>query len=368
MQRGFFDRFASRWSASNPIGLSDLFILLVVSKICVYTFSVGLLYLSGVQPSFDMFFNWDAGFFIGIAENGYYSPASYAMAPLFPSIIRGFGEIFSRNYQIAGLFTANLFSFLELLPAYMLFKYYSNNSGYKVALWLFFPLYFVWGMVPYTEHVFSFFVLCSWWCLKADKKVFAIVFAALVSLIRQPGVILFIPLFLYFVFEERSIYGKIRYALASLLVPITVVLWNFVAGWISGDPLAVVNAQQYFGASFAFEYIGKLDFKSLIEYYSTYTFPNHVAMPFLVVTVGLACFLLVPRIYKMDKYLAVYTFLNIAFYLVFFPFTSTLRYLFALFPLFLAINVKVDLKLYVLFCIVSSALMLYSFMQIAFIG
>jgi len=130
----------------------------------------------------------------------------------------------------------------------------------------------------------------------------------------------------------------------------------------------VVNAQQYFGASFAFDFIGKLDFKSLIEYYSTYTYPNHVAMPFLIVSIGLACFLLVPRIYKLDKYLAIYTFLNIALFLIFFPLTSTLRYLSALFPLFLVVNVKVDLKQYVPICIVSSALMLYAFMQVVFIG
>ncbi len=368
MQKGFYDRFVSKWSAFNRVELFDLFILFVVSKICVYALSLGLLYLSGVEPRFDMLFNWDAGFYMGIAESGYYSPASYAMAPLFPLTIRGFGELFSQNYQIAGVFTANLFSFLELVPAYMLFKYYSNKPGYQAALWLFFPLYFVWGLVPYTEHVFSFFVLCSWWCLKTDKKGFAIVLAALACLVRQTGVILFIPLFLYFVFKEQSVYGKIRYALASLLVPISTASWNVVAGWISGDPLAVVNAQQYFGASFAFEYIAKLDFKTLLDYYSTYTYSNHVAMPFLIVFIVLACFLLVPKIYKLDKYLAVYTFLNLALFLVFFPTTSTLRYLSALFPLFLVVNVKVNLKLYVPVCIVSSALMLYSFMQVAFIG
>ena len=368
MKIGLYDRSISKWSAFRGVKLSELFLLLAVSKVSVYALSLGLLYLSGVQPRFDMYFNWDAGFYMGIAEKGYYSPASYAMAPFFPSTIRGFGELFLGNYQFAGLFTANLFSFLELLPACMLFKYYSDRPGDQAALWLFFPLYFVWGMVPYTEHVFSFFVLCSWWSLKANKKIFAIVLAALASLVRQPGVILFIPLFLYFAFTERSIYAKIRYTLASLLVPISVVLWSLIAGWISGDPLAVVNAQQYFGASFAIDFIGKFDLKSLIQNYSTYTFPNHVAMPFLVSFIGLACFLFVPKIYKVDKYLAVYTFLNIALFLVFLPLTSTLRYLSALFPLFLVLNAKVNLKLYVPVCILSSSLMLYAFMQVVFIG
>lgn len=368
MEKELYDKSASKGSAFDEVKLSELFLLLVVSKVSVYVLSLGFLYLSGVQPRFDMYFNWDAGFYMGIAEKGYYSPASYAMAPLFPSVIRGFGDLFLGNYQIAGLFTANLFSFLELFPAYMLFKYYSDRPGYHSALWLFFPLYFVWGLVPYTEHVFSFFVLCSWWGLKANKKVFAIVLAALASLVRQPGVILFIPLFLYFAFTERSVYAKIRYTLASLLVPISVVLWSLGAGWLSGDPLAVVNAQQYFGSSFAIDLIIKFDFKSLIEYYSTYTYPNHVAMPFLVSFIGLACFLLIPKIYRLDKYLAVYTFLNITLFMVFLPLTSTLRYLSILFPLFLVLDTKINLKLYVPVCILSSSLLLYSFMQIVFIG
>lgn len=368
MEKALHDRYTSKWSTFEELKLTDLFLLLIVSKIAVYALSAGFLYLAEVQPSLSMYFNWDAGFYLGIAEKGYYSPASYAMAPLFPLIIRGFGGMFLGNYQIAALFTSNLFSFLELIPAYMLFKYYSNKPGYFTALWIMFPLYFVWGLVPYTEHIFSFFVLCSWWALKANRKVIAISSAALASLVRQPGLILFIPLVLYFILNERSIYAKIRYTLASLLIPISYVMWNLTAGWISGDALAVVNAQEYFGQTFALDYITRFDFKSLLANYTTYTYPNHVAMPFLVSFIGLACFFLVLKIYNKDKYLALYTFLNIALFLVFLPLVSTLRYLSALFPLFLIFDVKVNMKLYFPICILSSALMLYSFMQIVFIG
>ena len=339
-----------------------------VTKVSVYAISSGFLYLSGVQPSFNMYFNWDAGFFLGIAERGYYSAASYAMAPLFPLFIRGGGLLLLGNYQISGLIISNLFSFLEIIPAFMLFKLYSDRPSDHVKMWLFFPFYFVWGLVPYTEHVFSFFVLCSWWSLKKNKKFLAIGLAALASLIRQPGVLLFIPLILYFIFTERSVKTKIYYTLVSIVIPVTTLSWNLIAGHLSGDPLAVINAQQYFGASFATDLIMKLDIKALIEGYSTYTFSNHVAMPFFVTFIALACFLLVPKIYKLDKYLAVYTFLNIGLFLIFLPQTSTLRYLAGLFPLFLVVNTKVNLKLYVLICILSSSLMLYSFMQIVFIG
>jgi hypothetical protein len=353
---------------SNKEQMLELFALLVVSKLSVYGISLGLLYLSGIQPCLDMYSNWDAGFFIGIAEKGYYSPASFAMFPLFPLFIRGFAFLFVQNYQVAGIFTANLFSFLEIIPAIMLFSYYNDDPSEKAAMWLLFPLYFVWGLVPYTEHVYSFFALTSWWCIKANHKALVIPLAVCASLIRQPGVLLFIPVALYFAISERGILAKIRYVLASTLIPISVLLWNFLAGSISGDPSAVVNAQQYFGSGFVTDIITGSDLKALIENYSTYTFPNHVAMPFLVVFITLACFLLVPKIYKIDKYLALYTVLNIGLFLCFLPLTSTLRYLSALFPLFLAFNIRFNMKLYLPICILSSSLMLYAFMATVFIG
>ena len=368
MKSAFLDRFSLRLPSIFEGNLIRLVLFTVVGKVSVYALSLSLVYLSGVEPNLGMYFNWDAGFFVGIAEKGYYSPASYAMAPLFPFLIRGFSPLFLGNYQIAGLFAANIFSFLQILPAYFLFKFYSDQPGDHVALWLFFPLYFVWGMVPYTEHVFSFFVLCSWWCLKAGKKPFAIGSAALASLIRQPGVLLFIPIVLYFIFTEKDLRAKIRYSLFSSVIPLSILSWNLVAGYISGDPLVVVNAQQYFGSSFITTLIGNLNLKSLIESYSTYTFPNHVAMPFLVSFIALACFLFIPKIYKVDKYLALYTFLSIGLFLAFLPLTSTLRYLSTLFPIFLMISPKVNFKLYLLICILSSSLMLYAFMQVVFIG
>lgn len=339
-----------------------------MSKIAVYALSAGFSYLSGAQPQLNMYLNWDAGFYIGIAEKGYYSPASYAFSPVFPSIIKGFGVILLGNYQIAGLVTSNLFSFLELIPAYMLFKHYSDKPGYVTAIWVLFPLYFVWGLVPYTEHVFSFFVLCSWWALKTNKKIMAILLAALTTLVRQTGVILFIPLVIYFALNEHGAKTKIRYVLTSLIIPICYVAWNSFAGWISGDPSAVFNAQKYFGQTFAFDYIIRMDFKSLLANYTTYIFPNHVAMPFLVSLIALACLLLIPKIYRKDKFLALYAFLNIALFVGFLPLVSTLRYLSAVFPLFLVLEDKIDMKLYVPICVLSSALMLYSFMQIVFIG
>ncbi len=355
-------------SQSHEEGLLKLFILLAVSKLSVYLISIGFVYWAGKQPQLEMYFNWDAGFFMGIAQKGYYSPASYAMSPLFPLLIRGASFLFLGNYPIAALFTVNLFSFLEIIPAVMLFKYYSENPQEKATLWLLFPLYFVWGLVPYTEHVSSFFILSAWWCLKANKKLSAIMLGALSSLTRQPGALLFIPLVLYFAVTERDTLAKIRYVLASTIIPASALLWNIIAGWTSGDPNAVVNAQQYFGSFFLTDLIAKFDLKALIEYYSTYTYPNHVAMPFLIVFIALACFLLIPRVYKIDRFLALYSVLNIGLFLMFLPLTSTLRYLSALFPLFLTVNFKVNLKMYVPICILSSSLMLYAFMQIVFVG
>jgi len=314
-----------------------------------------------------MYSNWDAGFYVGIAERGYYSLATFAFSPFFPLFIRGLSTIIG-NFVLAGLLVSNLFSLLQIIPAYKLFSYYSERPKEYVTLWLLFPLYFVWGIIPYTEHIFSFFVLCTWWALKEKRRLLAIVLGTLAGLTRQPGVLLFVPLLLYFGIEERDILSKIRYLMASLLIPLGTLSWYLYAGWLAGDPLVVPHALQYFGNYFATDPIGKLDIKFLIESYSLYTYPNHVAMPFLMTFIVLACLLFIPRIYRMDRYLSIYTLLSIGLFLITLPLTSTLRYISTLFPLFLIVGFRVNLKLYVPICILSSSLMLYAYMQTIFIG
>ncbi len=349
------------------LATASIFCLLVASKVSVYLLTSGFFHMAGLQPNLEMYSNWDAGFYVGIAERGYYSLATFAWPPLFPLLIRGLNVITS-DFVLAGLLASNIFSLLQIIPAYKLFKHYTNRPKEQVILWAIFPLYFIWGIIPYTEHVFSFFVLCTWWALKEDRKFLAIVMGILAGLTKQAGILLFIPLLLYFGNEERGVFSKIRYSIASLLIPLGTLGWHLYAGWLAGDPLAVVHAQKHFGTYFVTDLIGKLDIKFLIESYSLYTYPNHVVIPFLATFILLACLLFIPRIHRMDRYLSIYSILSIGLFIITLPLTSTLRFISTLFPLFLVVGFRVNLKLYVPICILSSSLMLFAYMQSVFIG
>lgn len=166
--------------------------------------------------------NFDGVHYLSIAQNGYYQ-FEQAFFPLYPLLIRSLGRLLRGNFVLAGMMISHL-SLLGVLI--LLWKLLALVEMEEIRKWaivflLFFPTSFFFGSV-YTESLFLFLVLLSFYALKERKWWMYFLGASLASVTKFVGVFLLVPigLLIYMIYLTRSY----------------------------GDPLFFIHAQPAFGA------------------------------------------------------------------------------------------------------------------------
>ena len=163
--------------------------------------------------------NFDGVHYLSIAQNGYFQ-FEQAFFPFYPLLIRFLGRLLGGNFILAGM----VISHLSLLGALILFWKLieiSHIRRWAIAFLLFSPTSFFFGSL-YTESLFLFLILFSFYALEKRKKWLYFVGASLASATKLVGAFLLFPLGLF----------AYMYYLAK----------NFK------DPLYFIHAQPAFGA------------------------------------------------------------------------------------------------------------------------
>jgi len=135
--------------------------------------------------------NFDGFHYTKIARDGY-QYAQQAFFPLYPKLIKFFSRFF-KSYIISGLFISHLAFFLLLWFLFKLFKEEGiEESRIKQALFLLviFPTSFYFLSV-YSESLFLFFVILSFYLARKGKFLAAGLVGGLASYTRPVGVFLF---------------------------------------------------------------------------------------------------------------------------------------------------------------------------------
>lgn len=129
---------------------------------------------------------YDAEHYLWIAKFGYTKDYLYAFFPLYPILIKTFSSIFF-SYQIAGLIISNVCSFLSLIIFNKLIpKDYKNK---KIIIFLFSPI-LVFTSIIYTESLFIFLCIFTYYLYKKNRYLLTSIFAGLTILTRNSGFIL----------------------------------------------------------------------------------------------------------------------------------------------------------------------------------
>lgn len=177
--------------------------------------------------------NFDGVHYLSIAQNGYYQ-FQQAFFPLYPLLIRFLGKLLGGNLVLAGMLinTLSLLGALVLLWKLLEIGDSSTSSGqgfreiggvkkWAIVFMLFFPTSFFLSSI-YTESLFLFLILLSFFSLQKKRGFFYMVTASLASATRLVGAFLFFPLGLvaYMIYLKKTI----------------------------GDPLFFIHAQPAFGA------------------------------------------------------------------------------------------------------------------------
>lgn len=194
---------------------------------------------------------WDAHWYLGIADHGYYyKPNEYsstAFFPLYPLLIQAVTFLTHGNPAIIGILLSSLFTFLSCLLLFYLAKELWNNkeTAFRSALFLLiFPTAFF-LISPYTESLFLLLSLASFYCAHKQKWFFAILSGIFLTATRTTGILIILPLLLlYFEHHPFSLKNVLTPKFLGLfLIPIGLLV--FATGmWAQfGDPFIFLKSQ-----------------------------------------------------------------------------------------------------------------------------
>ena len=146
-------------------------------------------------------------------------------AYMFPLIIMIVAWVVKSNI-IAGLLVSNLFSFAAVIALYFLCRLYmSEEKSFSAAVaMMVFPTFFVTGLVTYSEPVFIFFAIMSWYYFEKKDYILSSMFVSFTLYTRTSGIILVPVYFLSFIYEA---YRKSRKE-KKLVLPNFECLWYLV--------------------------------------------------------------------------------------------------------------------------------------------
>jgi hypothetical protein len=124
--------------------------------------------------SLDVFCRWDCGWYSGIAERGYDSPAGTNFFPLLPLLGRAVHEATGLAYPSAIVLVSNLFGLLAFIVVYRLFKELEDESTAQTALLLYaaFP-FALFQTAGYAESMMVFFSAFASWCARGNRHLTA---------------------------------------------------------------------------------------------------------------------------------------------------------------------------------------------------
>lgn len=132
--------------------------------------------------------NWDGGHYLSIAQFGYQENYKYAFFPLYPLAIRLVNNITSSYFYAAILISF----FASLSGVYLFYKLITKELNKKIALdavffLLSFPTAFYF-LAAYSEGLFFFLTIATFYFSKKNKLALATLTAALASATRIVGI------------------------------------------------------------------------------------------------------------------------------------------------------------------------------------
>ncbi|MBU1118456.1 glycosyltransferase family 39 protein [Patescibacteria group bacterium] len=300
--------------------------------------------LSGIL---NLFARWDSGWYLSIAENGYYvsgsaEPSNIVFFPLYPLLMRYIGNLLGGNHLIAGMLISTAALFFACIILYFLAKKDLTKSSlaYRSVLYLLIFPYAFFLVCVYTESLFLLTVLASLYFARKDKWFFAGTFAALATATRPTGIILILVLLVEY-FEQREFRVKsIKPNILWIgLTPLGIGAFMYFLYAKFGDPLLFAKAQEAWGRSTDLSITGFIktfftylhDFVTYSQEFAAYYFTN--AFDFLSFVIFFILSIVI--FFKLRKSYGVFMFFSLIMASMTQSYISMGRFTVVLFPAFI---------------------------------
>jgi Gpi18-like mannosyltransferase len=327
-------------------------VIICVSQIIVYSFPetysydavISLKNASIARRLRQKMWQADAAHYQGLAQDGYQRvpfdlsdrrSQEFAFFPLHPLLMWLVGRV-TKDPILWGAALCNLFFLLSLVLLYRLtlaFGYDASVARRTIFYLAAFPVSYFFS-APFTESLFVFLTVGSFYEAKREHWWTAGVFGLFASATRLNGVLLLPALLVLSWQMYRSL--QLKKILGLLLVPFGLFAYMFYSWWMTGDALAFKHASAAWGRKPTIFFIGPL-----VRYLLN---PTNIAeswnLHLLNASCVLLCFACIYILVRRREWaLAVYTLISIILPLSSGVMQSFERYTMGFFPVFIALGV-----------------------------
>ena len=216
----------------------------------------------------DLLANWNRGDvtnYLTLATSGYTQSAQTLLFPLFPTLIRTLAPLFRQSQLTDGFFLSNLAFFGVLIVLYRLVEIeFDHETAKRATLYItIFPTAFVF-FIAYSESLFLFFALLSFYTMRRSSWWLAGLFGALATLTQFAGLFLFVVFLCEYArqmgpqirqtWKAHTVLQRVRLilpALATLFIPLALVLYFTALHTLFGNSFIFIRTQAQASAGFS---------------------------------------------------------------------------------------------------------------------
>jgi hypothetical protein len=201
---------------------------------------------------FNAWANWDGQWYMRIARVGYPRPEYAAFFPFYPELVRALGPLTAHRYIIAGVALSLAFyaAAMYVLHRLVAIDYGTRVAGWTVVFASLFPTSFFFQAV-YTESAFLFLVVTCLFFARREQWLLAGLVGFLAALTRNTGVLLLVPMALFYLGARRFRLRRVdRHLVWFALVPAGLAAWMVYLRIRLGNALAFSQAQLHWHRRF----------------------------------------------------------------------------------------------------------------------
>ena len=292
-----------------------------------------------------LFQGWDSAWYISIAAGGYFSNQSFAFLPGFPLLGNAF-SILLLDPIISVTLCSALFGVLWVPVYQAIAERHMKRRAAALSTLMFAlsPFVFLFSTIAYSEGLFLFLTLTSWYFLEEKKTPHAAVLASFAAVVRWVGLLMIIPMLLKSMAGKGS--NRFRNVCLSLLPLTGIIMWMWYCQIASGDWLAFAHTTEWSNMPTLKVYIADLlprQGPQALLFRDPYITQSLIS-PILTWILIIGTPLLVYRLKKIDGSLAVYSSVYYLGTLLFGTVLSFSRFISFLFPIWLLDTVRLQEK------------------------
>jgi len=222
---------------------------------------------------------WDSGFYLDIAEKGYFWDAAKNLFnttffPLYPFLIRILNFLFNENNFYTGIFISTVASLFACFYLYKLAKLdlEKRDAFRSIFYFLIFPTAIFLAAI-YTESLFLLESIACFYYARKNKWLVSGIFGFFAALTRPQGILLFPVLLLEYLEQREFKFKKIQFnVLWTLLIPAGLGIYMYYLNLKFKNPFLFIFAQSSWDRNLNTTLTSI--WNTLSEYYHNFFFPG----------------------------------------------------------------------------------------------